>query len=113
MTQRWAYIGDLGKDGALDWGGDYNGNIPQGGRLPDLGSNAFWAIFGLARDGAYDGRQLDWGAWAIKVNGPQLRDVLTGIFGEALGASPAAAPYLALADELGADQFVAFVAAEL
>lgn len=113
MTQRWAYVGDLGKDGALDWGGDYNGNIPTSGRLPDLGSDAFWAILGLVRDGAYEGRQVDWGAWAIKVNGPQLRQVLASIYGDTLTTAPLPAPYLALADELGPDRFIAFVAAEL
>lgn len=112
MTQRWAYVGDLGEGGALDWGGSYSGNIPTGGRLPDLNSKAFWRVYRLAEDGAYAGRQLDWGAWGIKVNGPQLREVLISIYGEALTVAPIP-QYLALADELGETQFIAFVAAEL
>jgi hypothetical protein len=27
-TMRWSYVADLGKDGALDWGGNTTGNIP-------------------------------------------------------------------------------------
>jgi len=112
MTQRWAYVGDLGAGGALDWGGDNSGNIPVGGRLPDLGSDAFWAILRLADAGKYEGRQVDWGAWAIKVNGPQLREVLGAIYGHDR-PSPVVAQYLALADALGATRFMALVAAEL
>jgi hypothetical protein len=115
MTQYWAYVGESGPGGGLDWGGDLSGNIPAGGWLVDLGPPAFWAIVKLVRDGRYDGRKVDWGAWALKVNGPGLRDVLTGIYGPERIAAPASPlrDYLALADELGEDRFVAFVAAEL
>jgi hypothetical protein len=115
MTQRWAYVGALGPNGALDWGGTYSGNIPTGGRLRDLDSSAFWKILNLAQEHAYEGRQVDWGAWALKVNGPQLRQVMEAIYGaERLKVPrPPLDSYLALADELGAEQFVALVAAEL
>ena len=112
MTQRWAYVGELGPGGALDWGGDWNGNIPKSGTLPELDSEAFWAILHLAEAGAYDGKKTDWGAWALKLNGPQMRDVLTRIYGADLSQPPLAA-YAQLAEELGADKYVALVACEL
>ena len=115
MTQRWAYVGDLGLGGALDWGGTHSGNIPTSGRLRDLDSTAFWKIMDLAEKREFEGRQVDWGAWALKVNGPQLRQVLEAIYGadRLKKPWPPVDSYLALADELGAEQFVALVAAEL
>lgn len=111
MTQRWAFAGELGPNDALDWGGTWSGNVPKS-ILPDLGSDAFWVIMRLAADGPFEGKQIDWGAWALRLNGPQLRDVLTRIYGADL--SPArTAPYAALADELGENKFIALVAAEL
>ncbi len=115
MTQRWAYVGKLGPGEALAWGGDNNGNIPVSGWLKDLHSEAFWAIMRLADEGHYQGRQVDWGAWALKVNGPELRQVLQRIYGDEKLAAPwpVLASYLALAEELGEARYVAFVAAEL
>ena len=115
MTQRWAYVGKLGSGEALDWGGDSDGNIPVGGWLKDLHSEAFWAIMRLADEGQYQGRQVDWGAWALKVNGPQLKQVLRDIFGaeQIAQPSPVLQSYIDLADELGDANYVAFVAAEL
>lgn len=108
-------MGALGPNNALDWGGTNSGNIPTGGRLRDLDSAAFWKIMDLAQNNQFEGRQVDWGAWALKVNGPQLKSVLEAIYGaERLKKPwPPVDAYLALADELGDDQYVALVAAEL
>lgn len=110
----WAYVAELGSGGVLDWGGDDSGNLPRNRLLPDL-NGAFGTIYQLAKDGAYDGLQLDWGAWGLKVNGPQLREVLTAIYGDGVvsAARPPIDSYLKLADELGEHRYVAFVAAEL
>lgn len=115
MTQRWAYVGALGVNGALDWGGTHHGNTPGGGRLEDLDSAAFWKIVELANQHEFEGRQVDWGAWALKVNGAQLRKVLQMVYGDEALLAPRAPvdSYLALADELGDSQFVALIAAEL
>lgn len=115
MTQRWAYVGKLGPGDALDWDGNNDGNIPVSGWLPDLHTDAFWAIMRLANEGQYQGRQVDWGAWAIKVNGTQLKQVLADIYGAEKVAQPwpVLKSYLDLADELGEANYVAFVAAEL
>lgn len=69
----------------------------------------------LAEAGQYEGRQVDWGAWAIKVNGIQLKQVLSDIDGAEKVADPwpTLRSYLDLADELGETRHVAFVAAEL
>lgn len=115
MTQRWAYVGKLGPAEALDWGGNNDGNIPVSGWLKDLHSDAFWAIMRLANEGRYQGRQVDWGAWALKVNGPELKQVLEQIYGAEKLATPwlELKAYVDLADTLGDTNYVAFVAAEL
>jgi hypothetical protein len=116
MTERWVYVGDLGPDGSLNWGGDNTDNTPTTGPdLPLLFGSAFWVIMRLAKEGHYEGKSVDWGAWALKVNGPQLREVLEAIYGSDPGwqSWPTVVPYIAFAEQLGADQYVAFVAAEL
>jgi hypothetical protein len=115
MTQRWAYVGELGPDGALDWGGTHTGSVPNSGRLKDLDGRAFWTVLRLAEEKQFEGRQTDWGAWAVKVNGPELRRVLEASYGVACMEKPwpPVDDYLALAEELGDARYVALVAAEL
>ena len=87
---RWSYVADLGKDGALDWGGNNNGNIPVTGRyLPDFQDNKLYlTIGGHAREGNYEGRAVDWGAEAIKVDGTQILEILEGCYGDLDQRSP-------------------------
>ncbi len=117
MPQTWSYLAALGKDGALDWGGDWSGNAPASGYiLADFDDSAIWReIVGGIREGRYNGRQTDWGTHAIKVNGPQLLALLTHCFPDAEIASQRTllGKYVAYARSLGPDNHLAFVAAEL
>jgi hypothetical protein len=69
----------------------------------------------LARQGLCDGRQVDWGAFAIKVNGPQLLAVLNEARGDPGNVDPdgVIGKYVAYARDLGSENFVALVSAEL
>lgn len=80
MAQCWAYAAPLPANGKLNWGGDWSGNIPRTGMLPDLPRQAFDEICQLARLGVYDRKQLDWGATAIIVDAAALRNVIGQIF---------------------------------
>jgi hypothetical protein len=111
VTQLWAYAARLPEGGALDWGGTWNGNTPGHDfrLLPDLRSDAHGVIARLARAGAYQGRQIDWGAFAIKVDGNGLREVM-GLIRDPGPHSPI---YLALAESLAPGEEIALVACEL
>jgi hypothetical protein len=114
---KWAYLGHLGPDGQLDWGGSHSGNIPPSGQiLPDnhdVGVDL--KIRQLAREGLYEGRQVDWGAYAIKVNGPQLLEVLELCYGHLDHPNDQSikARYVAFARQLGLEDFVAFLSVEM
>ena len=114
---RWSYIGALGKDGALDWGGDYSGNVPASGHyLPDAeDTNLYRWIKRYAEEGAFQGRQIDWGAHAIKVNGPEMLRVLEEAYGSLEEVNPKTilGKYAAFARKLGTENYIAMVAAEL
>lgn len=112
MAQRFSYVGDLGPGNALDWGGSPGGNIPVS-RLAEIHDlELYLAIASLARTGSYGGRLPDWDAYVIKVNGPELKSVLLESFAkrpERLSGEPLT-QYLALAERLGSDRFVALAA---
>lgn len=114
---RWSYVGALGKDGALDWGGDNSGNIPASGHyLPDWEDTKLYRwIKGYAQEGAFEGRQTDWGAHAIKVNGPEMLRVLEEAYGSTKEVDPKTllGKYAAFAHELGTENYIAMVAVEL
>ena len=114
---QWAYLGHLGPGGKLDWGGSHSGNIPTSGLiLPDnFDSGVDRKIRELARDGEYNGCRVDWGAYAIKVNGPELLAVLASCYGDLDAVRPAsvAGQYVAYARNLGETKYVAFVSVEL
>lgn len=117
MTMRWVYIGALGEDGALDWGGGDYDNTPAGGQfLPDWeGTDLYLKIRQHARDGTYSGKELDWGSSAIKVNGPEMLAVLEDCYGDLASAPPGSplARYTDFAKSLGPDNLVALVSCEL
>lgn len=87
---RWSYVADLGPNGALDWGGTNTGNIPVTGKyLPDFQDNKLYmTISWHAQQGNYDGRAVDWGAEAIKVDGPQILEILEECYGDLDQQSP-------------------------
>lgn len=110
---RWVYAGELGPDGGLDWNGPPGGNIPKAGMVPDLlDSGLYQLVRQLAWAGKYDGRDPDFDASAIKVNGDELRGLLEENFGPERLARPGAdlKAYLTLATSLGADRYIALVA---
>ena len=87
---RWSYVADLGPNGALDWGGTNTGNIPVTGKyLPDFQDNKLYmTISWHAQKGNYDGRAVDWGAEAIKVDGSQILKILEECYGDLAQHSP-------------------------
>lgn len=117
MTMRWSYLASLGRDGALDWGGDATSGIPASGHiLPDLeDTKVYLRIRQLARAGLHEGRDVDWGACAIKVNGPELMQILTDCYDTLGDAKPDSllGRYVAYARSLGAGKYIAFLSVEL
>ena len=77
-------MADLGQNGALDWGGKNTANIPITGQyLPDFeDTKLYMTISWHAQKGNYEGRAVDWGAEAIKVNGAQILEILEECYGE-------------------------------
>jgi hypothetical protein len=115
MTMRWSYLGKLGSNGELDWGGNWDCNVPVR-ILPDLHETKLYLIIrGLAREGAHAGREVDWGASAIKVNGPEVMDILRSVYGDLERFKPkdTIGKYVQFARDLGSERFAAFIAAEL
>lgn len=114
ISLRWVYVGELGPGGGLDWKGSPGGNIPQSGMLPDIFDTSLYLLVrSLAAKGEYEGRDVDWDASAIKVNGMTMRTVLESAYGkQALSAAAADSvlrTYLDFASRLG-KRHVALVA---
>ena len=115
MPMRWSYIGRLGARGDLDWGGGEYPSVPPPA-LPELHETKLYMIIrGLAREGAHGGREVGWGASAIKVNGPEILEILRSVYGdlENVGRTGILAKYVNFARELGSEGFAALIAAEL
>lgn len=113
MSMRWCYLGDLGPGGELDWGQPGGGNIPTSGSLPDLEDlRLYIAIMLLATEGCYRGAIIDHDAYGLKVNGPDLRRIITECYKDtpAILREPVIAQYLEYADTLELNHFVALVA---
>jgi hypothetical protein len=92
VTVRSVYVGELGQDGALDWGGSYAiGNVARrmGPFFPGHGARVHPCD--VLRDriasGALAGRQVDWGAVAAKATVAELKAFAHDCYG---GAVPAA-----------------------
>ena len=111
MTMRWSYLGRLGEGSELDWGGSVP--VPA---LPELHETKLYMIIrGLAREWAHEGREVDWGASAIKVNGPEILEILESVYGD-LGnvrGSGALAKYVKFARQLGTEGYAALIGAEM
>lgn len=117
MPMKWSYLGKLGPQGQLNWGGDWSGNVPASGHiLPDNNDlQVYLKIREHARNGEYCGDMVDWGAFAIKVNGPELLAILAECYGDLsrLTAGSLASRYVSYAQSLGEESYVAFISAEL
>lgn len=100
MTAYFSYIGDL-ESGDFEWEKPPQSNtashLPRrlvpADKLRNIGVSVLWAIE-QAKAGRYEGRQLDWGAWGLKMTGAQLCD----FFGD--GHRDAAAIAALMADKL-------------
>ena len=113
MAQRWCYVGALGPGGILDWGQPGGGNIPTSGTLPDFEDFRLYnSISELALAGSYHGGIIDFDAYGLKVNGPELRDIITACYmaHPAMMEQRVTRLYLDYADGLGAENHVALVA---
>ena len=114
---RWSYVGDLGKEGPLDWGGTNSGNIPVTERyLPNFQDNRLYlTISWHAKQGNYDGRAVDWGAQAIKVDGPKMLEILEECYGALDQHSPQSeiGLYADFARNLPSGKHVALIAASM
>ena len=113
MAMRWSFVGALGAGKKLDWGGPIGGNIPVGGTLPDIDDTVVYQmIANLASRGEYQGKVIDFDAYGVKVNGPELRHIISECFRDSPGNLDRAdiQQYLDYADALGIKKYVAFVA---
>jgi hypothetical protein len=84
------YVGELGTDAALDWGGESGrGNIPQriGPWFPAANRDAV-RLSRIIID-ELGGRRVDWGAEAARVGVEQLRRFATQFYGDAVPAQVA------------------------
>ena len=87
MTVFSLYVGELGADGALDWGGEFGrGNVPQriGPWFPSRNSDSL-RLSRIITD-ELGGRRVDWGAEAARVDVEQLRRFAARFYGEAVPA---------------------------
>jgi hypothetical protein len=83
VTVFYLYVGELGADAALDWGGEFGrGNTPEriGPWLPTLGRDL--ALSRIITD-ELGGRRVDWGAVAARVSVEQLRRFAAQFYGDA------------------------------
>jgi hypothetical protein len=68
------YVGELGADGALDWGGDpRTGNVPHALGPTVAGYAAFARLEPFARERGLPVRRVDWGATAARVGVADIR----------------------------------------
>jgi len=79
MTHTFSYIGDP-EAPPFQWDDPdpdrYRiGNLPK--RVLPVSASLGISLFDVARlaeDGVYEGRRIDWGAWALKMSGRQLQE---------------------------------------
>jgi hypothetical protein len=80
------YLGELGPDGALDWGGEPNiGNIPKriGPFFPAYGlrTSPYEMVVDQIGRGVLDGKKVDWGSHAARVTVAQLSAFVAACYG--------------------------------
>jgi len=85
MTIYDVYIGELGADGALDWGGTHSGNIPKRTSpfFPRYGAteDPYGVAVGWIKSGRLKGKKVDWGSWAAEVGTDDIFDFLHAVYG--------------------------------
>ena len=85
MTYYDVYIGKLaeGPD-PLDWGGDWNGNVPTRESPffpPGTGSEApFFQLISRITDGRLPGKQVDWGGWVAKASKAEILNFISEVY---------------------------------
>ena len=75
----------------------------------------YLTIRGYAREGGYEGCRVDWGAFAIKVNGPEMLTILEECYGNMDEVDPKTllGKYADFARKLGTENYVALISTEL
>jgi hypothetical protein len=86
MTERSVYVGEIGAEGALDWGGDpRSGNIPRriGPFFPGYGAreHPHELLIDWIDRGILSGIKTDWGASAARVTVNDLRYFIEFCYG--------------------------------
>ena len=82
MTMKNAWIGNIDSPNFDFYGGQYSGNIPK--RESPLLPSAYKlmeTIWEMERNGEYEARQLDWGAWGAKMSKRELSDFVDSFYG--------------------------------
>src|SRR5258706_288946 len=86
MAFREVYVGALGRNQKLDWGGDFDvGNVPT--RLsplfPMTGARVhpYTLVLNWINCGRLQGGQVDWGAYAARVTIGDLHEILLTSYG--------------------------------
>lgn len=82
MTSYSVFVGRLGEGpDPLDFGGDWNCNLPTGGspQFPPSTSlkQPFSHLLAQIENGILLGKQVDWGAWAAKVSKVEILQFLS------------------------------------
>jgi hypothetical protein len=88
MTFRDVYIGKLAEGpNPLDWGGDWNGNLPSvtSPYFPPHGAGSqaehpFFQLTSRITDGRFPGDQVDFGGWAAKVSKTEILDFIAEVY---------------------------------
>ncbi len=83
------------------------------GSLPDFEDLGLYIrIKDLAYEGLFQGRMIDFDAHGLKVNGPELRDIIENCYrnNPSVMADSVTRQYLEFANWLGSDRYVALVA---
>jgi hypothetical protein len=88
VTSYFSYIGDFGKSGDRVFLWEPPDEKYQIFNLPrrpipsepyfDLPVSVFWVMRQID-EGLYEGRHIDWGAWALKMTGAQLQSLCAGL----------------------------------
>jgi hypothetical protein len=111
MTYRDVYVGELGPDEALDWGGDPRiGNAPKriGPFFHPIDKSPYELLHRAIDMNTLTGRQVDWGAVAARVTVDDIRAFVDECYGPDVPADIASfiasldptRPYALVASEL-------------
>ena len=81
MTYLSAYVGDL-EDPRFQWGAVKESHQPRAltPEFPD-GHRAWHLVHGFIDAGIWQATQIDWGAWAARVQGKEVLAIVSELYG--------------------------------